>query len=77
MLIKTNLPGWSKDSETGAVVQTDLREYQALKLKRQEARDRKDFLDRIDNIAKRLEELETKFNSLTDIIADTNKTVRS
>lgn len=65
MRIRTNSPNYIKDTETGAVLNTDLTGYQAIV----QARKNKNLIPRIDALEREVASLRTIINQLLQEIA--------
>lgn len=63
--IRTNFPNYIKDTETGAVLNTDLTGYQAIV----QARKNKNLIPRIDALEREVASLRTIINQLLQEIA--------
>lgn len=65
MRIRTNSPNYIKDTETGAVLNTDLSGYQAIV----QARKNKNLIPRVDALEREVASLRTIINQLLQEIA--------
>ena len=65
MRIRTNSPNYIKDTETGAVLNTDLTGYQAIV----QARKNKNLIPRVDALEREVASLRTIINQLLQEIA--------
>ena len=67
-LVKTNNPDFMKDTDTGALVSTDLRAFRQFKLREEQSQQSKNQENDLNNIKSEVSDLKSEIREIKDLL---------